>query len=251
MPEYLQTTIDKFTFTVATDRSYAPDGIWLEDLGDGRVRVGVTDFLQQHSGDLAFASVKAAGTTVAAGDEFAALETVKVNLSLPLPIAGAIVEVNPALDANPEVVNQNPYEDGWLAVIQAAEMGAGSRQPARSIGLPFRDAVAGRAGSQSTMNDHQERIVVVPCSGIGKTFGSVSREAAYEVCDELRPDATRLLALSKLVLGEDEARERVRTGRTITIDGCKLMCAAKLVGQSGGTILARSRCSTSIASTRI
>ena len=87
------------------------------------------------------------------------------------------------------------------------------------------------------MNDHEERIIVVPCSGIGKTFGSVSREAAYEVCDELRPDATRLLALSKLVLGEEAARERVRTGRTITIDGCKLMCAAKLVGQSGGTIV--------------
>jgi len=84
------------------------------------------------------------------------------------------------------------------------------------------------------MSSPEDRIVVVPCSGIGKTFGSVSREAAYEVCDELRPDATRLLALSKLVLGDDEARERVRTGRSITIDGCKLMCAAKLVRQRGG-----------------
>ncbi len=84
------------------------------------------------------------------------------------------------------------------------------------------------------MSSPEDRIVVVPCSGIGKTFGSVSREAAYEVCDELRPVATRLLALSKLVLGDDEARERVRTGRSITIDGCKLMCAAKLVRQSGG-----------------
>ena len=86
------------------------------------------------------------------------------------------------------------------------------------------------------MSAQEERVVVVPCSGIGKTFGSVSREAAYEVCDELRPDATRLLALSKLVLGDEEARQRVRTGRTITIDGCKLMCAAKLVGQSGGAV---------------
>ncbi len=120
MAEYLQTTIDKFTFKVATDRNYSPDGIWLQDLGDGRIRVGVTDFVQQHSGDVAFASVKATGTTVSAGDEFAALETVKVNLSLPLPIAGTIVQVNPALDTNPEVVNQNPYGDGWLAVIQAA-----------------------------------------------------------------------------------------------------------------------------------
>lgn len=118
MPEYLQTTIDKFTFKVATDRRYSPDGIWLEDLGDGGVRVGVTDFVQQHSGDVAFASVNAPGTTVAAGDEFAALETVKVNLSLPLPVGGTIVEVNAALDTTPEVVNQAPYGDGWLAVVQ-------------------------------------------------------------------------------------------------------------------------------------
>lgn len=90
------------------------------------------------------------------------------------------------------------------------------------------------------MNDTSDRVVVVvPCSGIGKAFGTVSREAAYDVCDELRPRATRLLALSKLVLGDEEARERVRTRGTITIDGCKLMCAATLVEQSGGTILRR------------
>ena len=55
---------------------------------------------------------------------------------------------------------------------------------------------------------------------------------------ELRPDATRLLALSKLVLGDEEARELVRTQPgTVTIDGCKLKCAAKLVEQSGGAIV--------------
>ncbi len=82
-------------------------------------------------------------------------------------------------------------------------------------------------------------VVVVPCSGIGKAFGTVSREAAYDVCDELRPEATRLLALSKLVLGDQEARDLVRTRATITIDGCKLACAATLVEQNGGTILRR------------
>ncbi len=85
------------------------------------------------------------------------------------------------------------------------------------------------------MTRDDDRILIVPCSGIGKTFGSVSREAAYELCDELRPDTTRLLALSKLVLGDDEACARVRAGRAVTIDGCKLQCAAKLVAQSGGT----------------
>lgn len=119
MPEYLETTLDKFTFRVATDRYYSRDGVWLEDLGDGRIRVGVTDFVQQHSGDVAFASVRAEGTTLVAGDEFAGLETVKVNVSVALPIAGRILEVNPALDTGAEVINQNPYGDGWLAVIHA------------------------------------------------------------------------------------------------------------------------------------
>lgn len=120
MPEYLQATIDKFTFKVPTDRAYSRDGIWLQDLGDGRVRVGVSDFVQQHGGDVAFVSVRAAGTTLSVGDDFAELETVKVNLALPSPIAGTIVEINPELDTGPEAVNTNPYGDGWLAVIRAA-----------------------------------------------------------------------------------------------------------------------------------
>ena len=86
------------------------------------------------------------------------------------------------------------------------------------------------------MSDGRRRVVVVPCSGIGKSFGSVAREAAYELCDELRPETTRIVALSKLVLGDEEARGRVRRNPAITIDGCKLMCAAKLVRHSGGTI---------------
>ncbi len=118
MPESLEVAIDKFTFRVATDRLYSSDGVWLQDAGQGRIRVGVTDFVQQHSGDVAFASVQPRGSTVAAGGEFAELETVKVNLALALPLAGTITEVNPALDTSPEVVNQSPYGEGWLAVVQ-------------------------------------------------------------------------------------------------------------------------------------
>lgn len=86
------------------------------------------------------------------------------------------------------------------------------------------------------MTEDAGRVMVIPCSGIGKPYGTVSREAAYELCDELRPDETRLIALAKLVLGEEQARERVRTCPTVTIDGCKLMCASKLVTHSGGTV---------------
>ena len=86
------------------------------------------------------------------------------------------------------------------------------------------------------MTDHGTQVVVIPCSGIGKTYGSVAREAAYDLCEDLRPGRTRLVALAKLVLGEAEARERVRAAPVVTIDGCKLMCASKLVALSGGAV---------------
>lgn len=86
------------------------------------------------------------------------------------------------------------------------------------------------------MNTNEGRVVVVPCSGIGKPFGSVSREAAYELCDELRPGQTRLVALAKLVTGEATAQDLIRQHPAVTIDGCKQMCAAKMVRQSGGTV---------------
>ncbi len=79
------------------------------------------------------------------------------------------------------------------------------------------------------------KFVIVPCSGIGKTYGTVSREAAYTVVEDLRPGNTRLVALSKLVLGDDEARSTVECNPAITIDGCKLACATKMVQESGGT----------------
>ena len=79
-------------------------------------------------------------------------------------------------------------------------------------------------------------VVVIPCSGIGKPYGTVARESAYDLCDDLRPGATRLVALARLVLGEQEARERVRSCPVVTIDGCKLMCASRLVTHSGGQV---------------
>jgi uncharacterized metal-binding protein len=82
----------------------------------------------------------------------------------------------------------------------------------------------------------QTRVIVVPCSGIGKTYGSVSRQAAYDVTEDLRPAETQLVALSKLVMKEEAARLAVTENPTITIDGCKLACASKLVQENGGTI---------------
>ncbi len=83
----------------------------------------------------------------------------------------------------------------------------------------------------------KRRVVIVPCSGIGKTYGTVSREAAYDVTEDLRPQDTRLVALSLLVLGDESARAAVAANPAVTIDGCKLACATKMVRESGGTVL--------------
>jgi uncharacterized metal-binding protein len=85
------------------------------------------------------------------------------------------------------------------------------------------------------MKDAQ-KVVIVPCSGIGKTYGTVSREAAYDLVDDLRPDNTQLVALSLLVLGDEAARAAVAASPAVTIDGCKLACATKMVQESGGTV---------------
>jgi uncharacterized metal-binding protein len=77
---------------------------------------------------------------------------------------------------------------------------------------------------------------VVPCSGIGKPFGTVSREAAYELCENLHPGQARLVALAKLVLGDEAARAAVARTPVVTIDGCKRMCASTMVKRSGGTV---------------
>jgi uncharacterized metal-binding protein len=86
------------------------------------------------------------------------------------------------------------------------------------------------------MTGNTRKIAIVPCSGIGKSYGTVSREAAYEVTEDCRPDTTQLVALSLLVLGDEAARTTVAENQAVTIDGCKLACATKMVKESGGAV---------------
>jgi glycine cleavage system H protein len=120
MPDYLEATVDKFIFRVATDRLYNPEGVWAL-AEDDRVRIGVSDFLQQRSGDVAFAEARREGTAVATGDEVAVIETIKANMEVPSPVGGTVVEVNPAMKLSPEAINQDPYGQGWLVVIEASD----------------------------------------------------------------------------------------------------------------------------------
>jgi len=79
----------------------------------------------------------------------------------------------------------------------------------------------------------KRKIAVVPCSGIGKSLGAAAREAAFILAEDLRPDATKIVALSLLVMGDEEARREVEGGEAVAIDGCKLECAAKGLACSG------------------
>ena len=118
--EFLETTVDKFVFHVRRDCWYSDSGVWVRP-EEGSARVGVSDYLQQASGDVAFVDVRPVGTTLAVGDELATIETMKVILSVHSPVAGTIVQVNEAFNESPELINQAPYSDGWLAVVELGD----------------------------------------------------------------------------------------------------------------------------------
>jgi glycine cleavage system H protein len=120
MSEFMETKVDKFTFKVAVDRFYNTVGIWALANGSA-IRIGLSDFVQQRSGDIAFADVKPEGTTLAPGAEAAAIETIKVNITISSPVGGKIVHVNPLMETAPETINQDPYGEGWLCEIEAVD----------------------------------------------------------------------------------------------------------------------------------
>jgi len=86
-----------------------------------------------------------------------------------------------------------------------------------------------------------DKILVMPCSGIGKPFGSIGRDATFRVCDDLRRDMADTVCLSLLVMGDTEAKRRISSSKCITVDGCPLACSKNNVGRSGGNIVAEFR----------
>jgi glycine cleavage system H protein len=117
MSDSLELRVDKFIFRVATDRKYNEEGVWAK-LEGNLVRVGISDYLQQRSGDVAFVEVRPAGTRVAFDEELMVIETIKVNISLSSPVAGTVIEVNSGMETSPETINQDPYGAGWMAVLE-------------------------------------------------------------------------------------------------------------------------------------
>ena len=108
--EYLETTVDKFIFRVKVGYLYSEAGVWATyDAARETARLGLSDFRQQASGDVAFVELPEIGARVAAGGDLASIETIKVDLTIPAPFAGEVVAVNEGLEVAPELINHDPY----------------------------------------------------------------------------------------------------------------------------------------------
>nr|MBC7612414.1 glycine cleavage system protein GcvH [Pseudopedobacter sp.] len=99
---------------------YTKDHEWIKIEGDQAV-VGITEFAQRELGDIVYVDINTIGNEVAEGEVFGTIEAVKTVSDLFMPVKGSVVEVNANLDANPELVNSDPYGEGWMVKISLAE----------------------------------------------------------------------------------------------------------------------------------
>jgi glycine cleavage system H protein len=105
------------------DLRYTKEHEWVRDEGDGRVRIGITDYAQDALGDVVYVDVPEVGTAVTANQPMSEVESTKSVSDVYAPISGTVVERNPLLESKPELVNEQPYGDGWIAVLEAGDRG--------------------------------------------------------------------------------------------------------------------------------
>ncbi|RKD20327.1 glycine cleavage system protein H [Pelobium manganitolerans] len=96
---------------------YTKDHEWVKIEGDHAI-VGITSFAQRELGDIVYVDINTVGQEVKEGEVFGTVEAVKTVSDLFMPLTGTILEINPQLDASPELVNQDPYGDGWMVKVQ-------------------------------------------------------------------------------------------------------------------------------------
>ncbi len=106
--------------SVPSDLYYTAEHEWVRRTGPDAVRVGITDFAQAALGDVVFVQLPAVGTEVTAGEAFGEVESTKSVSDLYAPITASVIAVNAELEANPQLVNSDPYGAGWLLELQVA-----------------------------------------------------------------------------------------------------------------------------------
>ena len=104
-----------------SELKYATSHEWARREEDGTVTVGITDHAQEALGDVVFVELPEVGDTLAAGDEAGVVESVKAASDIYAPVGGEVLEVNPALEDEPETVNADPYNDGWIFKLQPGD----------------------------------------------------------------------------------------------------------------------------------
>ena len=107
------------------DRRYSRDHEWAKDEGDGTVLVGITGYAQEHLGDIVFLELPKVGAALSSTQKLGEVESVKSVSDILSPISGEVVAVNQVVVDSPELVNEDPYENGWLVRVkpsQPAEM---------------------------------------------------------------------------------------------------------------------------------
>jgi glycine cleavage system H protein len=105
---------------IPSELRYSPDHEWVR-VEDGRVRVGITDYAQDALGDVVFVELPGVGTTVERGASCSEVESTKSVSEIYAPVGGTIVEVNAELADNPQKLNDDPYGDGWMFVIEPVD----------------------------------------------------------------------------------------------------------------------------------
>ncbi len=119
----LEIKMDKWTFRVPKNRFYNENDCWAK-LDGNITTVGITDFLQNMVGDVIYVELPTIGTAVGQFDEVSSFESVKTVLDVLSPVSGVVKEVNEKLRQRPELVNQDPYEEGWFAKIEVKDFEA-------------------------------------------------------------------------------------------------------------------------------
>ena len=105
---------------VPDDLKYTSEHEWVR-AGDGRVRIGITHYAQDALGDVVFVSLPEVGASVSSGESFGEVESTKSVSEIYAPVSGEVVARNDALESRPDLVNQDPYGEGWLVEIAAAD----------------------------------------------------------------------------------------------------------------------------------
>ena len=110
---------------IPEDLRYTPEHEWVRTAGDGpSVRVGITDYAQDALGDIVYVQLPDVGTKVTAGESFGEVESTKSVSDIYAPVDGTVTATNSALNETPELVNTDPYGEGWLVEIEPADQAA-------------------------------------------------------------------------------------------------------------------------------